>query len=129
MQVYITNHTPRVGIFFKINTDFLIDAVPLTDGEPYGDAVGYSGHYEFHEILEPSTPSECRFKMHDYDYYPRGRVVGFPKKNSFTLYTDPCLTPDDVSRVISLFALDGQTVEVAGDEHYRCSACNKSYLE
>ena len=26
-------------------------------------------------------------------------------------------------------ALDGQTIEVAEDEHYRCSNCNKSYLE
>lgn len=121
--------TLKVGIFFKINNDFLIDAVPLADGEPYGDAIGYSGHYDFHENLLPSTPTERRFKAHDYDYYPRGRVVCFPKQNSFTLYTDPCLTPEDISRIISLFTLDGQTVEVAGDEHYRCAACNKHYLE
>ena len=122
-------NTPKIGIFFKVGTDFLIDAVPLDEGEPYGDAIGYSGHYDFHENLASSTPPEHRFKAHDYDYYPRGRVVGFPKKNSFTLYTDPCLTPDDINRIISLFALDGQTVEVAGDEHYRCSTCNKHYLE
>lgn len=120
---------PKIGIFFKVGNDFLIDAVPLTEGEPYGNAIGYSGHYDFHESLETSTPAERRFKAHDYDYYPRGRVVCFPKKNSFTLYTDPCLTPDDINRVINLFSLDGQTVEVASDEHYRCSACNKFYLE
>jgi hypothetical protein len=120
---------PNIGIFFKVGNDILIDAVPLADGESYGDAVGYSGHYDFHENLAPSTPAERRFKMHDYDYYPRGRVVGFPKKNSITLYTDPCLTPDDISRIISMFALDDQTVEVAGDEHYRCATCNKFYLE
>jgi len=122
-------YTAKVGIFFKVGNDFLIDAVLLADGEPYGDAIGYSGHYDFHESLEPSTPHERRFKAHDYDYYPRGRVVCFPKKNSFNLYTDPCLTPDDINRIMNLFALDGQTVEVAGDEHYRCSTCNKFYLE
>lgn len=120
---------PNIGIFFKIDTDFIIDAVPLTDGEPYGDAIGYSGHYDYHENLVPSTPSERRFKAHDYDFYPRGRVVAFPNKISFTLYTDPCLTPDDISQLINQFALDGQTVEVAGDKHYRCSHCNKFYLE
>lgn len=125
----IKNSNAKVGIFFKVGNDFFIDAVPHTDGEPYGDAIGYSGHYDFHEGLDPSTPSERRFKVHEYDYYPRGRVVGFPKKNSFTLYTDLCLTPDDLSRVISLFALDDQPVEVTCDEHYRCSTCNKSYFE
>lgn len=119
----------KIGIFFKIDNNFLIDAVPLNDGEPYGDAIGYSGHYDFHENLEPSTLAERRFKAHDYDFYPRGRVVGFPKKNSFTLFTDPCMTPDDISQLISLFALDDQTVEIAGDEHYRCATCNKFYLE
>lgn len=119
------NHTPLVGIFFKVSNDFLIDAVPHDKGEPYGDAIGYSGHYDFHENLAPSTPPERRFKAHD----PRGRVVGFPKKNSFTLCIDSCLTPDDIKHLISLFALDGQTVEVAGDEHYRCSSCNKYYLQ
>lgn len=122
-------YTPKVGIFFKIGNNFLIDAVPLAEGEPYEDAIGYSGHYDFYERLEPSTPAERRFKMHDYDYYPRGRVVGFPKKNSFILYTDPCLTPDDLSRIISLFGLDGLMLEVAEDEHYRCSTCNTFYLE
>jgi hypothetical protein len=125
----MTKVTAKVGIFFKIGNDFLIDAVLLTDGEPYGDAIGYSSHYDFHENLAPSTPAERRFKLHDYDFYPRGRVVCFPKKNAFTLYTDPCLTPEDIIQLISLFALDGQTVEVAGDEHYRCSNCNKHYLE
>jgi hypothetical protein len=125
----MNNETTNIGIFFKVGSNFLIDAVPLAEGEPYGDAIGYSGHYDFHENFEPSTPPEHRFKAHDYDYYPRGRVVCFPKRNSFTLYADPCLTADDISRIICLFALDGQTVEVAGDEHYRCSTCNKSYLE
>ncbi|MBC8018766.1 MAG: hypothetical protein H7X83_09640 [Verrucomicrobia bacterium] len=129
IPILTENDKAKVGIFFKISRDFLTDSVPLSDGDLYGDAVGYSGHYDFHENLDPSTPAECRFKAHDYDYYPRGRVVYFPKKNSFVLYTDPCLTPDDIIHLICLFVLDGQTVEVAGDEHYRCATCNKHYLE
>lgn len=74
-------------------------------------------------------PVERRFKAHDYDYYPRGRVVNFPRRNAFTLYADPCLTPYDICRVINLFGLDGQAVEVGKDEHYRCARCNTSYLE
>lgn len=123
------NRTAKVGIFFKIENEFLIDAVPLAEGEPYGDAIQYGGHYDFHENIVLSTHLERRFKAHDYDYYPRGRVVCFPKRNTFTLYADPCLTPDDLNRAVRLFALDGQTIEIAEDEHYRCSNCNSSYLE
>lgn len=90
-------YTPKVGIFFKVGTDIIIDAVPLSEGEPYGEAIQYGGHYDFHESHAPSTPHEHRFKAHDYDFYPRGRVVYFPKSSAFVLYTDPCLTPDDLT--------------------------------
>jgi len=119
----------KVGIYFKVSEGFLIDAVPVDAGEAYGEAVGHSGHYDFHENLCPSESLERRFKAHDYDYYPRGRVVYFPERKVFTLYFDPCLTPDDISQVKILFGLEGQAVEVADDEHYRCAKCNKHYCE
>jgi len=119
----------NVGIFFKVTGSFLVDSVLLEAGEPYGEAIQYGGHYCFHENCEPSTIQEHRFKFHDYDYYPRGRVVYFLKRNVFVLYTDPCLTKADVQQIISLFGLVGQPVEVADDEHYRCAGCNASYVE
>lgn len=119
----------NVGIFFKVAGSFLIDSVSLETGEPYGDAIQYGGHYCFHESCEPATVQERRFKSHDYDYYPRGRVVYLPKRNTFILYIDPCLTNDDVQQIACLFGLVGQPVEVTGDEHYRCSGCNAFYVE
>lgn len=68
----------NVGIFFKVGDDFLIDAVPVQAGEPYGDAIQHGGHYDYHEIFRPTVPVERRFKAHDYDYYPRGRVSTSP---------------------------------------------------
>jgi len=119
----------KVGIFFKVSNEFLLDAVPVEAAEPYGEALQFGGHYDYHELLRPALQLERSFKAHDYDYFPRGRVVFFPKRNTFALYTDPCLTPDDISRLIKLFDIEGQATEVAGDEHYRCAKCNKSYLE
>lgn len=119
----------KVGIFFKVANDLLIDSTTLETAEPYGEALQYGGHYDFHETLEPSTPVERRFKSHDYDYYPRGRVVFFPKLNKFILYADPCLIEEDMVRVITIFGLDGQVVDVASDEHYRCKNCNSFYAE
>lgn len=72
----------KVGIFFKVAEDFLIDAVPVDAGEAYGEAVGHSGHYDYHEHLCPTEPNGRRFKAHDYDYFPRGRVVFFPRAQS-----------------------------------------------
>lgn len=119
----------NVGIFFKVADSFIVDSVALEAGEPYGDAIQYGGHYNFHEKYEPSTVQEHRFRLHDYDYYPRGRVVYFPKRNTFILYRDPCLTDDDVQQIVGLFGLVKQPVEVADDEHYRCAGCTTSYLE
>lgn len=119
----------KVGIFFRVSEAFLIDAISFDAAEPYGDALQYSGHYDYHEALQPRTSVEYRFKAHDYDYYPRGRVVYFPKMNQFTLYVDSCLTPKDISRLLTLFGLEGQQVNFTADEHYRCAGCNTFYME
>jgi hypothetical protein len=118
----------KVGIFFKIENECLIDAAPVTNGEPYGDAIQYGGHYDFHEHLIPATLIERRFKARDYDFHPRGRVVFFPAKNLFRLYIDPCLTQDDIKRLTELFELTDAQIETATDEHYRCARCNKNYV-
>lgn len=65
----------KVGIFFVVNGDLVFDAVPLEQGELYGDTVGFSGHYDYWEALAPKNPTEHLFKNHAYDYFPRGRVV------------------------------------------------------
>ena len=119
----------KVGIYFKMPEGFLIDAVQVDAGEAYGEAIGYSGHYDFHEYLRPSDSLERRFKALDYDYYPRGRVVFFPVRNAVTLYVDPCLTTDDINQVKTLFSLEGQEIEIMDDEHYRCAKCNKHYCD
>jgi len=119
----------NVGIFFKVANEFIVDSVALEAAEPYGDALQHGGHYDFYESLRPTDPVERRFKAHAYDYYPRGRVVYFPGRNACILYADRCLTQDDLSRIGALFGLNGHAVEVAADEHYRCSNCNSSYLE
>ena len=119
----------KVGIFFKIENEFLSDSVPVADGEPYGDAIQHGGHYEFHETLVPKTSLEHRFKSHDYDYYPRGRVVFFPAGNTFRLYADHCLTSDDLRQLVALFELSEVKTETAKDEHYRCARCNRGYVD
>ena len=44
---------------------------------PYGNAIQHGGNEQFWEDLVPHTRIERQFKSHDYDYFPRGRVVLF----------------------------------------------------
>lgn len=130
MKVRMANKLyTKVGIFWRVDSIIVSDTVSLKQGESYGGAVQHGGHYDFHESLEPANPHEYRLKAHDYDYYPRGRVVFFTIKNCFALYADPCLSVEDIQKVTSLFGLEKQTVEIRGDDHYRCASCNAAYLE
>jgi hypothetical protein len=118
-----------VGIYFKIGTDWLVDAVAVLSGEPYGEAIQHGEHYSFWDAFRPGSPAEYRFKRHAYDYYPRGRIVYFPQKGVYRIYLDPCLTAEDLSAIIARFDLEGHPREVVDDRHYRCSRCNPHYLD
>ena len=117
----------KVGIFFVVNGDLVIDAVPLGQGELYGDTVGFSGHYDYWEALVPTNTTEQLFKSHGYDYFPRGRVVYFKESSSFRLYADRCMKKADVEKVAESFQLPAY--RLARDEHYQCARCNSGYVD
>lgn len=119
----------KVGIFFKVNHQFLVDAVEVEHGEIYGVAIQHGGHYELWENLVPKNLHERQFKLHSYDYYPRGRVVYFIKRQIYRLYLDPCFIEEDIYFLLQLFDLINQQFEIAEDEHYRCARCNPYYLD
>ena len=118
---------PKVGIFFLINGAFLFDLVLLDQGELYGDTIGFSGHYDFWERIVPQNTTERLFKSHDYDYFPRGRVVYFQKIKRFKLYADSCMKHADIEKVVATFELP--TYQIARDEHYQCASCNQDYVD
>jgi len=120
----------KVGIFFFIDGEILLDAVPVENGEPYGNAIQHGGHYEFWETLVPKTLTERKFKARAYDAYPRGRVVYFPEKNKYCIYHDRCLKLNtDVTTVIEKFGLEGADIELEKDEHYKCAGCNPYFMD
>jgi len=119
----------KIGMFWCVGGTVLGDAVPLSEAEPYGDALQYGGHYNFWLNLKPKTKAELRFKGHAYDYYPRGRVVFFQTRQQFRLYVDGCLSAGDREAIVDFFGLAGTPLEIERDEHYQCARCNKGYLE
>ncbi|MEZ4600146.1 MAG: hypothetical protein R2940_10215 [Syntrophotaleaceae bacterium] len=119
----------KVGMFWCVGETVVAEAVPLSEAEPYGDALQYGGHYDFWLHLKPQTDAERLLKGHAYDYYPRGRVVYFLTKRQFRLYMDGCLTAGNRQAIIEYFGLAGVPIELKRDEHYQCARCNRDYLE
>ena len=117
----------KVGIFFVVQGYLLIEATPLAHGEPYGDAVNFSGHFDYWQVFNPKNAVEHLFKNHAYDYFPRGRVVYFNQNKSFKLYVDRCITKDEIKNIAIAFQLP--TYQLARDEHYQCASCNPDYLD
>ncbi|GAM10476.1 hypothetical protein OR1_02765 [Geobacter sp. OR-1] len=119
----------KVGIYWFVDKDIVGKAVALKDAEPYGDALQYGGHYEFWERLHAGNKPESKFKSHAYDYYPRGRLVYFPKRQMARLYVDRCLDDDIVNTILDFFEHDKVEIEIVNDEHYSCASCNRHYME
>ncbi len=117
----------KVGIFFVVNNEVLFDAVPLQNGEKYGNFIEYGGHYDFWEKLIPNNAIEQAFKDRAYDAYPRGRVVYFIREQKFRLYADKCLNSNDLLLVKKVFEL--KNAVRTQDEHYQCASCNQDYMD
>lgn len=120
------NHV-KVGIFYIVQDHLLMDAAPLEQGEQYGDAVNFSGHFDYWGALSPSSALEQLLKNHAYDYFPRGRVVYFRRTDCFKLYADRCITKAEIEKIAIAFQLP--TYQLAKDEHYQCAICNPVYLD
>jgi hypothetical protein len=115
---------PRVGIFFFVDGEIIMDAVPVEKGERRGDAIQHGNHYEFWKSLEPTNSYEEKFKAGHVDRYPRGRVDYFPSKNQFCIYYDPCLELNvEIIVVSEKFDLEGVDIELENAENYKCANC------
>lgn len=115
---------PKVGLYFYVNRQLLLDTFDLKDSDLYGDCrIGYSSHDE--------VWSEKYLKIYKkpYDYYPRGRVVFNFIENRYILYADKCIGPKGLKDIKKAFELEDVKVTVASDQHYVCKKCNKDYFE
>lgn len=120
---------PNVGIFFVINQQLLIDAVPLVQAEQYGNTLGYGGHYDYWENLQAVSTEEKLFKAKAYDAFPRGRVVYFRQQQQFVIYADKCLNRPQMLKIAQAFDLRTNQVKLMRDEHYQCASCNLDFLD
>jgi hypothetical protein len=114
---------PHVGIFWLVDGKLVIDSVPLSEAEPYGDHLTHPrSHIDVWEQwrLAGKVPGES-----EYEEFPRGRVMYNTKTQKFTLLADRCILRDKdvVSRVMSKLHLPSENMDKGTDAHYRCSSC------
>jgi hypothetical protein len=125
--------TGSLGIFWGIpNTHhswrILTDKTPLAEGEPYGDFLTHPrGHYDVWskwqrlnamELTKQAIPQTVAY--HEYEDFPRGRIVYHVKACQFIIYADRRLQrPDVMNDITNRFAISPGMFLVRSDAHYR----------
>lgn len=128
-------HTPpaQVGLFWRVGEAagpavLVSVGIGLDAAEPYGAFLGHpGGHCDIWEgwrrlgvggLLRQGLPA-C-IASHEYEDFPRGRIVYHCPTRSFTVYIDRRLNaPAQRRAIVSRFGLSAQTVRFAFDPHYR----------
>jgi hypothetical protein len=125
--------TGSVGIFWGIpeqdhSWTILIDATSLSEAEPYGDFLTHPrGHYEVWSQWQRrrAAPTARRSVLraivdHEYENFPRGRIVHDIKTGRFVVYADRRLQQGPViASIAERFGLTPATYVVRSDAHYR----------
>ena len=124
---------PCVGIVWGVPDGhgplrLVFDRTLLAAAETYGDHLTHPrGHHEVWEgwrRLGPAGLARRRLPpliaWHEYEHFPRGRVVFDTRTARFTLYAARRLQAAAVlSRVLHVFGLDPARCRVRSDPHYR----------
>ena len=124
---------PCVGIVWGLHDGagplaLALDRTPLAEAEAYGDFLTHPrGHHEVWEAWRRLGPAGLARRglpvpiaWHEYEYFPRGRVVFDVGTGRFTLRADPRLrAPDVLPRVLRAFGLDPARCDSRSDPHYR----------
>lgn len=126
---------PSVGIFWGVpdggRTVLVTDRTTMTEAEIYGDCLTHlRGHHEVWEAWRKLGATALRRRGrrpaiagHEYEAFPRGRVVYMREPALFTLYADRRLQrPETVAEIVQLFGLASERHAVRSDAHYRTRA-------
>ena len=124
---------PLLGIFWGIREGsapvrLATDTTPLAEGEPYGDFLTHAGgHFEVWEAWRRLGPGGLErinlptaIAWHEYEHFPRGRVVYHCPTARFTVYADRALQSDAVmTRILDAFRLKRSQCDIKSDAHHR----------
>ena len=124
---------PSLGIVWGVQDGtgplrLVTDRTSLAEAEPYGDFLTHPrGHHDVWEGWRRLGPTGLARRglpaiiaWHEYEHFPRGRVVFDTRSGRFTLYADRKLqAPRILRQVLRTFGLDPARCGVQSDPHYR----------
>jgi hypothetical protein len=127
--------SPLLGIFWGLQEGaeplrLVTDTTPLADGDRYGDFLTHAaGHLDVWEAWQRLGPNGLSKRglpkaiaWHEYEHFPRGRVVYHCPTKRFTVYADRVLQSQAVVAVIlNAFRLPRSECAIKSDPHYRSS--------
>lgn len=125
--------TGSVGIFWGIpapdrSWTILADTTSLADAEPYGDFLTHPrGHCLVWSRWQKTRMAPVADRLirqaiadHEYEFFPRGRIVYNTVTGAFILYADRRLQQvSTIATIANEFGLAVGTYTVRSDEHYR----------
>ena len=122
MQKQSKRVKPRVGIFWWIDGQCIVDSTALSQAEPYGDALTHpTSHIDYWTSLQERhlVPQDL-----EYEEEPRGRAGYDTKRKEYFLYADRCILKNAaaVKAIIRALHLPADT-KPSPDSHYRCAKC------
>ena len=115
----------KIGIFFYIKGKLFAYPRPIESGvDREGKIDSVDSHYDEYEKLS------YHFE-HDFEYFPRGRVVYDIEKKRSIVYIDRCIKDDASAKeeIISTFEIDPKKAVFRKDAHYKCHNCNPHYSD
>ena len=117
-----SDRAPHLGIFWLVDGKLIIDSLPLSKSERYGD---HKTHPRSHIDVWAEFEGSGRVpRGAEYDEYPRGRVMHHPMSGEFTIFADRCILKRKglIAQIKKALHLR-KKVKTGTDPHYRCPQC------
>lgn len=121
--------SPLIGIFWMISTSdgvrLLAVSCPLDKAEPYGDCLTFGpGHHEiwqgWRQARELDAVARAVVRAHEYEDWPRGRIVFNRAQDRFILYCDrKLMRTKTIEEIQQRFHLPADRTAVEADFHYQ----------
>ena len=113
---------PNVGLFFVVEGHLFLHDCPKDKADKAGGFINYPFSHD--QIWRKYYHQ--RFG-HDFDYYPRGRILYNRDNDTWMLYKDHCIKEQELRNLLKLF--HGLTLRIDTDKHYQCHMCNAEYKD